>query len=348
MFKFKKAITPVIGVSLLLVVSVLAVVGFQGWFSTFSSNLFVEVEQDSSENSKGEVIQDLIGDVLYVNSPSDNFTIQNIELGGVNCNISETLTKKGINKIQVTSCLSKIETITPDIVLITNDKIETKSIYYDEDVSKFSIDCELDDTEVLNGTSYTFYDSVGAFGCSSESRTCNDKVLSGNSSYMYSSCVDYTPGYDLIFSCIDLQNINLDLNASYQLADNIDCSATSTWNSGFGFLPIGTCGGNNCLNVGDGADVGFIGNFKGNGFSISDLFINRPSENNVGIFKLIINSIITNLNLIDIDITGQNSVAGIAANGNNVNISKISMSGVVNGQSQVGGILASYLFEGEG
>jgi hypothetical protein len=53
-----------------------------------------------------------------------------------------------------------------------------------------------------------------------------------------------------IQACTDLQNMSTNLTAYYVLDNNIDCTATSTWNSGAGFTPVG----NNSTN--------FAGNFK--------------------------------------------------------------------------------------
>jgi flagellin-like protein len=46
---YKKGITPVVATALILVVAVVAVVGFSGWFSTFSSQVSVDVDKASSE-----------------------------------------------------------------------------------------------------------------------------------------------------------------------------------------------------------------------------------------------------------------------------------------------------------
>ena len=56
-----------------------------------------------------------------------------------------------------------------------------------------------------------------------------------------------------------------------QTAD-IDASTTSTWNSGAGFSPIG----NNATN--------FAGNYDGQNYSITGLYINRPSTSYNGLF----------------------------------------------------------------
>ena len=47
----KKAISPVVATALLLVVAVVAVVGFQTWFNTYQSGLNSKVEQESAAGS---------------------------------------------------------------------------------------------------------------------------------------------------------------------------------------------------------------------------------------------------------------------------------------------------------
>lgn len=82
-----------------------------------------------------------------------------------------------------------------------------------------------------------------------------------------------TEGDPYIISDVgDLQDMDLDLDAYYELGCDIDASATSGWNGGAGFEPVG-----------DGATP-FIGNFDGNGYVISDLWIDRDGSNKVGLF----------------------------------------------------------------
>lgn len=66
-----------------------------------------------------------------------------------------------------------------------------------------------------------------------------------------------------IEDCLDLQAMNSYLTSYFILNGNIDCSASSGWNSGSGFMPIG-----------DGTNK-FTGVFNGNGKVISDLYINK-------------------------------------------------------------------------
>lgn len=74
--KGKKCISPVVATALLLVVAVVAVVGFQGWFQSYSSNMFSDVEiQSANYNDIG--IETIIGNTLYVKSRSNlNVTIR--------------------------------------------------------------------------------------------------------------------------------------------------------------------------------------------------------------------------------------------------------------------------------
>lgn len=51
MVNYKKAISPVVATALLLVVAVVAVVGFQTWFTTYQSGINVKVEQESNAGS---------------------------------------------------------------------------------------------------------------------------------------------------------------------------------------------------------------------------------------------------------------------------------------------------------
>ena len=75
-----------------------------------------------------------------------------------------------------------------------------------------------------------------------------------------------------ITDCYELQRIKNNLTAKYELTDNITCSMSSDWNNEKGFIPIG-----NDTNR-------FTGNFEGNNYTISNLFIDRSSENYVGLF----------------------------------------------------------------
>src|SRR5262249_52605038 len=75
----------------------------------------------------------------------------------------------------------------------------------------------------------------------------------------------------LVNTVYDLQNVQNNLSGRYALGRSIDASVTSGWNSGAGFAPIGT----------------FTGYFDGQGNVIKGLVINRPAQNNVGLFSFL-------------------------------------------------------------
>ncbi len=130
-----------------------------------------------------------------------------------------------------------------------------------------------------------------------------------------------------ITTCADLQNINNDLTADYYLANNIDCADTSSWNSNSGFLPIGT------------QSTPFTGTFDGQGYEIQNLFIDRSASNNIAVFSYIDSARISNLSLTSLDITGNNTTAGLVANMNNSIISDCSSAGSITGNDTVGGLI---------
>ncbi len=85
----------------------------------------------------------------------------------------------------------------------------------------------------------------------------------------------------------------------YKQANNINAADTSTWNAGAGFAPIGD-------------DVTpFTGSFNGDNYTISGLFINRPSTNCVGLFGYVSGATIKNVGLVNNNVTGASDVGGL-------------------------------------
>ena len=101
-----------------------------------------------------------------------------------------------------------------------------------------------------------------------------------------------TPGDPyIIYNVNDLQAMENDLTAYYELANDIDASATIGWNGGAGFLPIAWAGT-------------FSGQLDGKRHKVTDLHINRPGTE-VGLFRKISGSgVVKNLGLEDCDIVG--------------------------------------------
>ncbi|MFC1753963.1 GLUG motif-containing protein, partial [Thermoproteota archaeon] len=96
-----------------------------------------------------------------------------------------------------------------------------------------------------------------------------------------------------ITNCTELNATRDNLTAYYILMNNIDCSG---WNGGAGFEPIGE---------------NFTGNFNGDEYNITDLYIDMSSDY-VGLFQKLKGSNVTDLGLVGVSVTGYNYVGGLA------------------------------------
>lgn len=135
-----------------------------------------------------------------------------------------------------------------------------------------------------------------------------------------------------ITNVVQLQLMNVNLSANYTLANDIDASDTQFWNDGAGFNPIGN------LTTG----IAYLGNFDGQMNHINNLYINRPSEDGIGLFGYKTGGAISNVH-VDGNITGA-SVTGLLAGAvQGVTLSNISSSGNVNSPNTntiyIGGLL---------
>lgn len=123
--------------------------------------------------------------------------------------------------------------------------------------------------------------------------------------------------------------------------NDINAASTSTWFSNQGFTPIG----NNVQK--------FNGYYNGNNYIISNLYINRPSENNVGLFGHVghISSTteathIKSIGLVNANITGARGVGAligrVTGNQNTIIEYCYSIGGIVTGDGATGGLIGSF------
>ena len=122
--------------------------------------------------------------------------------------------------------------------------------------------------------------------------------------------------YMLVNTVYDLQMINLFLSGNYALSKNIDASVTKEWDSGRGFLPLGR------------EYHSFSGNFDGNDYNISALHINRPEQDNVGLFGFTSGGVfnfnkIADTKVSSYNITGHKNVGLLIGTASFTEISKI-------------------------
>ena len=129
----------------------------------------------------------------------------------------------------------------------------------------------------------------------------------------------------------DLQGMNGNKSGNFALGSDIDASATTNWNNGLGFAPIGKQNAN------------FQGVFEGLGHSITGLKINRAMDYRSALFGSVQNALIRNINLKEINIAGKGSVGGLVGLGQNSVIENSHTAGEVKGEIDVGGLVGYFL-----
>jgi uncharacterized repeat protein (TIGR02543 family) len=147
----------------------------------------------------------------------------------------------------------------------------------------------------------------------------------------------------LIRDWYDLHAIRNNLGGSYLLTNDLDSTtagyeelASETANEGKGWEPIGTF------------DNPFTWTFDGQGYEIRDLFINRPDENDVGLFGYVgWGGVIKNLGVVNVTVTGQWSVGGLVGrNSDYGTVSNSYSTGSVSGDNYVGGLVGGNYYGG--
>ncbi len=117
---------------------------------------------------------------------------------------------------------------------------------------------------------------------------------------------------------------------------------------GNNWMPIMGCGLDEICGAGMD-DVPFIGNFNGNNNAISNLVVNLPSNDGVGLFGLTTGNI-SNLGLIDVSITGHNDIGALVGSsyvwGSSVTISNCYSTGSVVGSGWGAGGLVGMFWDG--
>ncbi|MDX1809585.1 MAG: GLUG motif-containing protein [Sulfurospirillaceae bacterium] len=126
----------------------------------------------------------------------------------------------------------------------------------------------------------------------------------------------------------DLQGMRGNLSGKYVLGSNIDASATSSWSSGAGFVPIGN------------SSTRFTGIFDGLGHIINGLTIDRPSSSIQGLFGFTgIGSRIQNIGLVGGSVHGLDYIGGLVGYSYRSSIkNSYAMLNVI-GREKVGGLV---------
>ena len=127
----------------------------------------------------------------------------------------------------------------------------------------------------------------------------------------------------------ELQAMAADVYANYELGNNIDASGTATWNDGAGFQP-----------------VRLSGDLNGNGLRITGLTINRPTQREVGLISsgYGYGHTIQNLELVDVNITGERAVGGLAGETRYFTVQDVKVTGSITGSDRLIGGVVGYQY----
>ena len=134
----------------------------------------------------------------------------------------------------------------------------------------------------------------------------------------------------------DLNDIRNNLSGIYLLMNDLDSTtagyeelASPTANEGKGWQPIGN----------GTSHAPFTGIFYGQGYEIRYLFINRPDEEDAGLFGFLSAvGLIMNVGVVNADVTGDQDVGGLVGS-NSGNVHKSYSTGSVTGNSTIGGLV---------
>ena len=163
---------------------------------------------------------------------------------------------------------------------------------------------------MANKTEYeTNYNSIEE---NSEEISVNGNIIN-KSNYT----INYNTG-DIIFNnpLSDKSEYNIDSTVK------IDYNADNSYN---GFTPI--------------ESANFAPEIDGNGHVISNIHINRPDENNVGIFRNIEGGAIYDLTIGGHYVSGYNSVGGLVGNMDGGFVDNVRIAGAIQGQENIGGLI---------
>jgi filamentous hemagglutinin family protein len=139
--------------------------------------------------------------------------------------------------------------------------------------------------------------------------------------------------YTLLYSMSDVQNINATsatLAGDYALAKPLDATGV-TWTA------IGTNGAGTVLNSGNG----FTGAFQGLGNTISNLSVNLPSTNDIGLFGYVGSGLIQNFGLVGGSVSGSEHVGDLIGWNIGATVNNAYATGAVNGSEVVGGLIGA-------
>ncbi len=233
------------------------------------------------------------------------------------------------------------DTNSPTITLLTpidDDIVEENEVTFtfqasdDRNISSCTLYIDGEDVNTITNNFSSIKTTISTDGFYDWNISCIDSSSNIGNSVTRDLEIDASD-YE-INNCLELQGMQNDLSGDYILVSDIDCSDTINWNGGLGFDPVGTY------------DIPFVGSLEGDNYIISDLTINRISEDYVGLFGHLTSAEISNVGLVSIDLVGRQAVGGIVGYQYGGTISGSYSTGTVVAADDVIGGLVGFQFEG--
>jgi len=158
-----------------------------------------------------------------------------------------------------------------------------------------------------------------------------------------------------IYTWYDLDEVRDNLDGDHILMNDLNATtygyeelASPAANGRKGWEPIGFVDDNiPAPSIGCGQPVvadepiwrhGLTGTFDGQGYKICDLFINRPDESNVGLFRFVVNGYIENIDMVNAIVIGKDRVGALVGSHHGIVVNSYS-SASVTGTWMVGGLV---------
>ena len=132
----KKAISPVVATALLLVVAVVAVVGFQTWFNTYQSGLNTKVEQQSQTGAsltveRLEKINDTDVYVYIKNTATENILLSaaSTKVGTCSLTAATNATASTVTQLTLSTCSTPLTVGSAyDVVLVSTSGVFSANV----------------------------------------------------------------------------------------------------------------------------------------------------------------------------------------------------------------------------
>ena len=186
---------------------------------------------------------------------------------------------------------------------------------------------EITNLEQLNAIRYDL-DGNGTPASGSET----DYAVAFSDHVMGMGCPGVCEGYELF------DNHSSQTDSDVYSAGDLDFDDTGSFDSGD--VNTAWTGGSGWEPIGDAANP-FTAYFYGNGYAVRNLFINRPTEDNVGLFGSIGDGgSVAQFALKEVNVTGQNNVGGLAGQ-NSGDVRFTYVTGRVTGRDNVGGAVGN-------